>query len=224
MSHISHLQVYHPSSVLCEISKTSNGSILWVSGEYGTWFYKFKDTFFNCHLGTNYVYFSTERFHNIAKVYYTQRLKDSMPGLNNHLSLLSVLLKRMIVGAGVGFKRYLRVKGVGYKFELNNQLLQAKVGFTHRLYKTIPTEFYTKFSRKFKVIRFRSKSLTELTSVLSSMRSLCKPDIYKGKGIRYKRDFVRRKPGKRKTKATSRKKRVALPKIKKKKKVKKKKA
>jgi len=69
----------------------------------------------------------------------------------------------MIVGAGVGFKKYLRVKGVGYKFELQNLILTARAGYTHLIKKQLPYEFYTRFSRKSKVIRFRSKSLTKIT-------------------------------------------------------------
>jgi large subunit ribosomal protein L6 len=111
----------------------------------------------------------------------------------------------MIIGAGVGFKKYLRVRGVGYFFKLENGILTAKVGYTHTLQKTLPIDFRTKFSRKFKVVRFRSKSLTKLTLFLARLRVLRLPDIYKGKGIRYRRDPIRRKPGKRKTKAVSKK-------------------
>jgi len=55
-------------------------------------------------------------------------------------------------------------------------------------------------------VRFRSKSLTKITCLLASIRAMRLPDIYKGKGIRYKRDNIRRKPGKRKTKAVGKKK------------------
>ena len=115
------------------------------------------------------------------------------------LSIITVLLKRMIIGAGVGFKKYLRVRGVGYKFETSSSVLSAKVGYTQLVKKAIPSEFYLKFSRKSKVIRCRSKSLNSLTGFLSALRSMRKPDIYKGKGIRYRRDTARAKPGKRKT-------------------------
>jgi len=113
----------------------------------------------------------------------------------------------MLIGAGVGFKKYLRVKGVGYKFELKNtKLLTVKAGYTHLIKKQLPHEFYTRFSRKSKVVRFRSKSLTKITGLLAQLRFARQPDVYKGKGIRYKRDPIRRKPGKRKTKAVSKKK------------------
>jgi large subunit ribosomal protein L6 len=114
----------------------------------------------------------------------------------------------MIIGAGVGFKKYLRVRGVGYKFERQNSVLTAKVGYTHLLKKRLPSEFSTKLSRKSKVVKFRSRSLTGITALLSQFRTMRQPDVYKGKGIRYKRDPVRRKPGKRKTKAVSKKKKI----------------
>lgn len=141
-----------------------------------------------------------------------------MPTLAAHLSILSVIFRRMIVGAGVGFKKYLRVRGVGYKFEVINLRLKAKVGFTHLIQKQLPSEFFIKFSRKSKVIRFRSKSLTKLTGVLSNIRGQKKPDVYKGKGIRYKHDPVRRKPGgkqKNKTAGKKKKKKTKAPEVKK---------
>jgi len=157
-------------------------------------------------LPNNKIFIKTEKYVNIMKHYYAGYYKSAIPYANSNLSLISIMLRRMIVGAGVGFKKYLRVRGVGYKFELENFVLTTRVGYTHNLQTLMPSEFYTKFSRKFKVIRFRSKSLTKLTGFLSALRTLRKPDIYKGKGIRYRWDHVRQKPGKRKTKAVSKKK------------------
>ena len=213
MSHISQLHVYYPKTIVCEIKKTKNQSILWISGDYGTWFYKLSNIKYKISVCNNQIRIETNRFYSVAKYYYGDLGKFSMPILASQLSLLSILFKRMIVGAGVGFKKYLRVRGVGYKFELENLALKAKVGYTHTIQKTLPSEFFIRFSRKFKVIRLRSKSLTRLTSLLCSLRSFRKPDIYKGKGIRYKGDPVRRKLGKRKTKAVSKKKKAPSKKV-----------
>jgi large subunit ribosomal protein L6 len=149
----------------------------------------------------------TIKFYSVIKHYFCA-LKYSVPGLSSHLSLLTVLLKRMIVGAGAGFKRFLRVRGVGYKFELQQTLLKVNVGFTHVLTKNVPSEFVVKFSRKFKVIRFRSKSLNMLTGILSALHALRKPDAYKGKGIRYKGEITHLKPGKDRKKGLSKKKKI----------------
>jgi len=146
------------------------------------------------------------------KHYFTKYYKYATPEVNKRCSLLCVLIKRMIVGAGVGYKKYLRLRGVGYKFELKNTILTAKVGYTHLVEKRLPYDFYIKFSRKARVIRLRNKSLTKITSFIAHLRHQRQPDIYKGKGIRYKRDPIRRKPGKRKTRSASKKRRKFLKK------------
>lgn len=123
-----------------------------------------------------------------------------MPLLNSKLSLFNTIVKRMVLGAGIGFKKYLRVRGVGYNFKWNQEinLLSVTVGHTHPTTIVLPNEFLLKFSRKSKMVRLRSKSLNKLTSILSTLRSQRKPDVYKGKGIRYNRDSVIRKEGKKK--------------------------
>lgn len=211
MSYITRAKIYYPKGIFVEIQKLpDNLDIIWISGEYGTWF--FKSNRQHCRiriLSINQISVETIRFHHIFKYYYNHYFKNWFPLANSYLTLLVIIIKRMLIGAGVGFKKYLRVRGVGYKFELEqNKLLTAKVGYTHLVKKQLPSEFSTHFSRKAKVARFRSKSLIKITGLLAKIRSMRQPDIYKGKGIRYQRDFARRKPGKRKTKAVSKKKTV----------------
>jgi ribosomal protein L6P/L9E len=207
MSHISKSIIKFPDNVLFEIKVLNeNYDVIWISGEYGTYFCKIDKLKYLVKVeGFNKLTIKTTQFHSWLKSYYSCQYKSTIPGINSQLSLLWVTIRRMIIGAGVGFKKYLRVRGVGYSFQSENGLLCAKVGYTHTLKKTLPVEFYTKFSRKSKVVRFRSKSLSKLTLFLATLRVLRKPDIYKGKGIRYRRDPIRRKPGKRKTKAVSKK-------------------
>lgn len=207
MSFLSKKKIYCPSSIKFEIkSINKHFDVIWVSGEYATWFYKIDRRKHILHIQNKNLFIETNLHTNTIKQYFAGLQTYSLPKVNAELSLLTIVIRKMIVGAGVGFKKYLRVRGVGYKFEIENEELIAKVGYTHSLNKKMPFEFVTKFSRKSKVLRFRSKSLTKLTGFLSSYRGLRKPDIYKGKGIRYKRDPVRRKPGKRKTRAVSKKK------------------
>lgn len=208
MSHISRSVIKFPNNITYELKNlNSNYDIIWISGEYGTYFCKIDRMKYLVSMhNTNAITIKTVPFNSWMKYYCAKHYKWAIPLVNAQLSLLWVTIRRMIVGAGVGFKKYLRVRGVGYKFELSNGILIATVGYTHKLKKILPVEFYTKFSRKSKVVRFRSKSLTKLTGFLAALRVLRLPDIYKGKGIRYRRDPVRRKPGKRKTKAVSKKK------------------
>ena len=207
MSNISNKLMKFPQNVTVELKNINDKyDVIWVSGEYGTYFCKIEKlkydlTFYYGKI----ISVKTTNFHSWLKHYFSSHYKRSIPKINSNLSLLWVKIQRMIVGAGVGFKKYLRVRGVGYSLNLENGILSAKVGYTHILKKKLPINFHTKFSRKSKVVRFRSKSLSKLTLFLSSMRVLRRPDIYKGKGIRYKGDPIRRKPGKRKTKAVGRK-------------------
>lgn len=207
MSHISNSAVACGKDISLELKNWSREiGIIWISGQYGTWFRSLNRKKYRVNVtNDNKIEIKTNKFINFMKQYYSNSYKYSLPNVNTNLSLLSVGLRRMVIGAGVGFKKYLRVRGVGYKFELEDKVLTARVGYTHALHKIMPAEFTTRFSRKSKVIRFRSKSLTKLTGFLAELRALRKPDIYKGKGIRYRRDPVRRKPGKRKTKAVSKK-------------------
>ena len=207
MSYINQTKIYYPIGIRLEIQIFNEYSILWVSGEYGTWFLKLNNRQYQINLvSQNHLNLKTISFYNIIKHYYTSSYKYATPRINAYISLACILIKRMIIGAGVGFKKYLRVRGVGYKFELQNSFLTAKVGYTHLVKKRFPYDFYIRFSRKAKVVRLRSKSLTRITKFIAHVRSMRRPDVYKGKGIRYKRDPIRRKPGKRKTRAVSKKK------------------
>lgn len=217
MSNISKTAIYYPTSVVCELKENKNGATLWISGAYGTWYHNLPKRQYKIIILNNFIKIETIHFYSLTKYYFTSKYRYAMPIVASQMSLLAILIKRMIVGAGVGYKKYLRVKGVGYKFEIQNCILSAKVGYTKLIYKQIPSEFFFKFSRKFKALRFRSKSLNKLTGVLAELRRLRPPDVYKGKGIRYRRDKVRRKPaGKSKRKTYSKKKIITTKKTKKK--------
>jgi len=104
----------------------------------------------------------------------------------------------MIFSCAIGFRRYLRVRGVGYKFIYDKPgTLTINVGYSHILSKKFTDEIQIKATRKFKMIRLHSKGLTEVTSLISSLRNLNKPDVYRGKGIRYRYDKRTSKEGKK---------------------------
>ena len=210
MSYITHKSIIYPNSINIETQTDKNlYDMIWISGNSGTWFCKYNRQLCKISIVNSNIGVGTAFFYNFLAFYSRGYFRNWFPLLNSELSLLCVLLKRMLIGAGVGFKKYLRVRGVGYKFELlRTNLLTAKVGYTHLVKKQLPSEFSTNFSRKAKVVRFRSKSLTKITCLLSRIRAMRLPDVYKGKGIRYKRDPIKRKPGKRKTKAVSKKRKI----------------
>jgi len=183
-----------------------------VSGECGTWFLKLKpDMHYQYKLqfvSATHLTVRTIPLFNVMNHYFGSSYRYATPKINARCSLICVIIKRMIVGAGVGYKKYLRVRGMGYKFELKpKNLLAARVGYASPIEKKLPYDFSIRFSRKSKVIRLRSNNLLKINNFITNLRRLRKPDIYNGKGIRYKRDPIRRKPGKRKTRSASKKRR-----------------
>ncbi len=103
-----------------------------------------------------------------------------------------------IIGALVGFKSFLRVRGVGYRFQILSQKLIVHVGYSHTLQVKMPRKHHFTLNKKSTFLRVKNHNLAILSNFLSFVRNLRKPDVYKGKGIRYRIDPVRLKEGKKK--------------------------
>jgi large subunit ribosomal protein L6 len=103
-----------------------------------------------------------------------------------------------MIGSSVGFKNALRVRGVGYKFSLSATQLIIQAGYSHILRSKLPIVQSIMTNKKSTLFQLKSDNLVQLNTFLSSIRNLHKPDVYKGKGIRYRKDFVRKKEGKKK--------------------------
>jgi ribosomal protein L6 len=105
----------------------------------------------------------------------------------------------MIVGVSEGFTKTLELVGVGYRASNQGQLLELSLGFTHNIYLQLPKEIQveTKTERnKNPLIILTSADKQLLGQVCSKIRSFRMPEPYKGKGIRFEGEVVRRKSGK----------------------------
>jgi large subunit ribosomal protein L6 len=105
----------------------------------------------------------------------------------------------MVVGVSEGFKLDLEVIGVGYKASVANNVLELQLGYSHNVYLAVPTEIkvtaVTEKGQNPKVsLEGSDKQL--LGDVAAKIRSLRKVEPYKGKGIRFIGEQVRRKAGK----------------------------
>lgn len=109
-----------------------------------------------------------------------------------------VRLMQNMVGSVVGFKNFLRVRGVGYRFQIVSKKLIMHVGYSHSLEIKLPFKHNFTINKKLTFLRVKSNNLSNLSNFLSSVRNLRQPDVYKGKGIRYRMDPVRLKEGKKK--------------------------
>lgn len=109
------------------------------------------------------------------------------------------LIHNMVVGVSNGFHKELELVGVGYRASNTGQLLELSLGYTHNIYLLLPKEIKleTKSERnKNPLIILDSADKQLLGQVCAKIRSFRMPEPYKGKGIRFVGEVVRRKSGK----------------------------
>ena len=196
MSNLGKKPIYKPESLSLELQKFGNFSICWFSGKN----YTFKQKIwkeFNFKITTQQIRFLPSIAKTAEKFYKLNRILIQQ-SQNQNLSLLSVNLMQNYVGALVGFKNFLRVRGVGYRFQLFSKKLILNVGYSHNLKVGLPLKHKFVLNKKSNFLLIKSSNLAKLSNFLSFVRNLRQPDVYKGKGIRYKKDPVRLKEGKKK--------------------------
>ena len=113
--------------------------------------------------------------------------------------LYRALIHNMVVGVSEGFSKTLELVGVGYRASNQGQFLELSLGFTHNIFLQLPKEITveTKSERnKNPLIILSSADKQLLGQVCSKIRSFRMPEPYKGKGIRFEGEVVRRKSGK----------------------------
>lgn len=104
------------------------------------------------------------------------------------------LLNNMVVGVTDGFTKTLEVQGVGYRAQLQGSNLQLALGFSHPVIVTPPDGIT--FALEGPRIHIQGIDKEQVGQVASNIRKLRPPEPYKGKGIRYLGERVRRKAGK----------------------------
>lgn len=109
------------------------------------------------------------------------------------------LINNMVIGVSEGFRKELELVGVGYRVSNQGQILELSLGFTHSIFMQLPNEVKveTKMERnKNPLIILESSDKQLLGQICAKIRSFRKPEPYKGKGIRFVGEQVRRKSGK----------------------------
>jgi large subunit ribosomal protein L6 len=109
------------------------------------------------------------------------------------------LVSNMVVGVTTGFKRELELVGVGYRAAVTGQMIDLALGYSHNIIMDLPKEIKAsaiaeKGQNPRIILESNDKQL--LGQVAAKLRSLRKPEPYKGKGVRYSDEIVRRKAGK----------------------------
>ena len=106
------------------------------------------------------------------------------------------LLANMVTGVKDGFERKLEIVGIGYRAQLQGKNIQLALGYSHPVIFPLP-EGVTAEIEKQVSITLRCADKAVLGQTAAKLRELRKPDPYKGKGIRYSDEVVRRKVGKK---------------------------
>ena len=113
--------------------------------------------------------------------------------------LYRVLVNNMVVGVSEGYKKTLELVGVGYRVSNQGQVIEFSLGYTHAIYLRLPAEVKveTKSERNQNPLVILSSCDKQLLGqVCAKIRSFRKPEPYKGKGIKFVGEYIRRKAGK----------------------------
>ena len=114
----------------------------------------------------------------------------------NHFYL--IILKKIILGVWKGFSKKLNIVGVGYKALVEKNKLILKIGFSHPVTYIIPQDVSIKIlNQKLLTLLIFGNNFQQVTQVAAEIRQLRPAEPYKGKGIKYFREVVRRKEGKK---------------------------
>lgn len=113
--------------------------------------------------------------------------------------LYRTLVSNMVQGVSEGYKEVLEVHGVGFKAEVKGSMLDLSVGYSHPIVMMLPSEINASAETKrgeAPVITLESHDKELLGQIAAKIRSFRPPEPYKGKGIRFKGERIRRKAGK----------------------------
>lgn len=113
--------------------------------------------------------------------------------------LYRALIHNMVVGVSTGYRKEMELVGVGYRATSNGQVLELALGFSHAIFIKLPPEVKVEAKterNKNPLIILESDDKQLLGQVCAKIRSLRKPEPYKGKGIKFVGEIIRRKSGK----------------------------
>ena len=106
-------------------------------------------------------------------------------------------INNLIVGVTNGFQKELQLNGVGYKASLKDGILELLLGFSHPINFHIPEDIKIELPKPTQIKIF-GISKQKVGQIAANIRSFRKPEPYKGKGVKYSDEIIRRKEGKKK--------------------------
>ena len=143
----------------------------------------------------------TQEIHKLVSVEISDtevvtKAKNDSKEANINVGTMNSLIANMIEGVNTGFSKGLEAVGVGYRFQVSGNKINVSAGFSHPVVVEVPSDL--------KVEQVSNTEITisgidkqKVSEFAANVRKIRKPEPYKGKGIRYKGEYVRRKEGKK---------------------------
>jgi large subunit ribosomal protein L6 len=137
-----------------------------------------------------------------VKIEEDQLLVERPTDSKRHKSLHGLyrsLINNMIIGVNTGYTKQLELVGVGYKATNQGQVLELSLGYSHNIYMSLPAEISIKTETakgKNPIVTLQGIDKELIGQVSAKIKSLRKVEPYKGKGIRFVGEQIRRKAGK----------------------------
>ena len=124
------------------------------------------------------------------------RPNNESPSANIMYGTTNSLIKNMLIGVSEGYTKGLEIVGVGYRFNVSGNKIGVTAGFSHPVERVGPEGIEVK-SISNTEIELSGIDKQKLSEFAANIRKLRSPEPYKGKGIRYKGEHIRRKEGKK---------------------------
>ena len=109
--------------------------------------------------------------------------------------LLRALINNTIIGVSKGFKKEIEIVGVGYRAAQQNKNVEFSLGYSHSIVFTPPDGVAVKVLEPTK-LEITGINIQQVGQVAANIRKLRPPEPYKGKGVKYKNEYIKRKAGK----------------------------
>jgi len=108
---------------------------------------------------------------------------------------MRALANNAVIGLSKGFEKVLEIEGIGYKVEKDGEKLAFKLGFSHLIHFSLPAGIKADIAKN--VIKISGYDKALVGKVAAEIREFKKPEPYKGKGIRYQGEIIKKKVGKK---------------------------
>lgn len=138
------------------------------------------------------------KFDDATKQVVVERMNDERPARAFH-GLTWALVKNMIQGVATGYEKKLEIVGVGYQASIKGKNIHLRVGLANELVREIPAGLTVTCPDATHIV-IQGCDKQKVGQFAAELRSLRKPEPYKGKGVRYQGEHIKIKPGKAATK------------------------